>query len=222
MRLIDSYSELIVYTGYLLRSFSDQHIDYDVVRQKYLKLIDRSQQLSEDYGFSMKMWRDGFFPVCAWIDEQILCSQWQERLRWQKDQYQKKYFKTITAGRDFYHRLEQLPKDEKAVREVYEYCLAFGFRGTYYDPLDSRKIEEIQLTNLKTLMDTLDVEIPEELFPEVYEMIEFEKKKERFAWLGSPGFFVFLLLISLVVIFSTYFIYDYILSTRILSHFGVE
>ncbi|MFC1850646.1 DotU family type IV/VI secretion system protein, partial [candidate division CSSED10-310 bacterium] len=138
MRLIDCYAELLAYTGYFLKSLEKSAPEYEHILKNYQALINRSQHMSEAADFSMKMWRDGFFPICSWIDESIMCSAWPGKDTWQRSQLQKTYFKTTTAGREFYSKLERLSKEETEVQEVYEYCLALGFRGMHYNPLDNR------------------------------------------------------------------------------------
>jgi type VI secretion system protein ImpK len=222
MRLIDCYAEILTYTEYLLKQRPVGSSDYETVFKQFQKLITRSQHLGESNDFSSKMWRDGFFAVSAWIDERILCSDWAGRDTWQRNQLQRFYYKTTTAGRDFFDRLEHLADTEIEVREVYEYCLALGFRGMYFHPVDHRKLEEIQMTNLQALTDNLDLEVPDELFPVAYQPKEGESTKRRSKWKKTLGFPTGALIVSLIIIFSTYFIFKYVLDNLLLRHFGVE
>jgi len=222
MQLIDCYTELLAYTGLFLGNLGHKQPEFQTVSNNYKLLVSRSQQFGETAQFSVKLWRDGFFAICAWIDESILCSSWAHTATWRKEQLQKQYFKTTTAGKDFFERLGLLPKEETEVRGVYEYCLALGFRGIYYNPLDKQRLEEIQLTNLQSLLDNLELELPEALFPDIYAFEAEGKRRKWFKWSKVPNFLLTFLLISIVFMGSTYFVFRYILNSLLISHFGVE
>ncbi len=217
MRLIDCFAELITYTNYFLKGLKDSHPSFEDIKKNYQMLISRSMDAARSAGFTNEKWQEGFFPVCAWIDETILCSQWSEKEQWVSNQLQKDYFNTTNAGEEFYIRLENLEDEAKDVREVYEFCLVMGFKGKYYQASDIGRLEDIRYTNLKRITDNVDLVIPEALFPDAYEADNLLVKRKR--WRGVSGFTILVILFPILLFIAMYYFFDYELNRLICSYF---
>ena len=178
MRLVDCFFELFYYTLFI-KSLDFSQLTYKNVIKHYKDLFSRSLQTAKKAGFSQNTWGKGLFAVCAWIDEYILISSWSERAKWQRYPLQLFFFKTTNAGEDFFTRLEGLGPDEKSIREVYEYCLALGFKGRYYDSGTSGKLGEIKQANLRKFTENYKLVFPDITFPEAYALPGTERKKGR-------------------------------------------
>jgi hypothetical protein len=139
MHLVDCFIELFAYTRYFLRNLEVSPPAYDDTVQRYGQLLDRAEGYARDGGFSQHDCHLALFATCAWIDELILCSGWKERDTWQLNQLQRIYFGTNNAGEEFYQLLTGLDPADREVREVFEYCLALGFKGRYFHSGDARR-----------------------------------------------------------------------------------
>ncbi len=74
------------------------------------------------------------FALTALVDETIMLSEMAARDEWLSQPLQLRYFDEVTAGEEFYHRIDQLRMLRKsAPLEVYWLCLAFGFKGKFGD-----------------------------------------------------------------------------------------
>ncbi len=169
-KLVDCFMEIFSYTLYLLKDIKGGDLpDFEKVKEDYNHLFERSARMASQYGFSRVRWKKGCFPVCAFVDEKILCSSWSEKGRWLNYQLQRKFFNTTNAGEEFFQKMQKLGDDEKDVREVYSYCLAFGFTGRYYAPEDEERLQEIRTENfLKYFEEDEEVGLPETIFPRAY------------------------------------------------------
>ncbi len=194
-KLVDCFMEIFSYTLYLLREIEEGGSpDFDKVKEDYDKLFERSARRASSCGLSMVRWKKGCFPVCAFVDEKILCSSWKERTKWLNYQLQRKFFNTTNAGEEFFQKMESLSDEEKDVRKVYSYCLAFGFTGRYYSPKDQEKLQEIKAENfLKYFEDEEEISLPETIFPKAYSQ-KVSSKKTMFTFKSNVGILLFSLI----------------------------
>ena len=125
-------------------------------------------KLQKKAGYSEKEWGDSFFSVCSLIDETVLCSDWSDKAKWQQSPLQFVFFNTTNAGYEFYSRLSKLTKNDKKIIEVYDYCLNLGFKGRYFQPSDSSKINEIKESVCEMIYGGKNRNFPEIFFPEAY------------------------------------------------------
>ena len=167
MNLIDCFIELIAYVSYLIKSLPSEQPGYERVKADISELIANSQSHQISSGdFELAQ-----FAVFAWIDEVILSSQWQEKLKWQGDPLQRSYFQTVDAGELFFDKLNELEPQQLEVREVYYICLALGFSGRFCNPGDEFLLNQLKSSNLKLLsgnQETVEALKDKRLFPEAY------------------------------------------------------
>lgn len=222
MALVDCYAELITYTGYLLRNWRDKPCSYEEVSKNYQGLIARGEETASAAGFSRGQWTEALFPVCAWIDETILCSEWPERARWEHAQLQRAYFHTTNGGDEFFQRLEVMGENAGELREVYAYCLALGFKGSYYQNSDLEKLKEIRSRNLQGIGVDLTSLFPQALFPDAYEAAAGRKKRKRLRWRRLSPFAVSVFLLPIVIFAGLFMLYNKMLSDEVASYLGLE
>ncbi len=148
MRLVEYFFELFYYTTFL-KSLDFSQLPYENVAKRYKQLLSASLQSAKKAGRQERDWGMGLFPVCAWIDETVLCSDWQDKDKWLRNPLQLVFFKTMNAGEEFFSRLEGLDPASREVREVYDYCLTLGFRGRYFHPRDADALGEVVRANLR-------------------------------------------------------------------------
>ena len=162
--LLDHYTELVSYVLYLGRN-PFRVGDADGVAAIFEQLLARSRRRATDNGVADSRWRDGLYPVVAWIDEQLLHMEWPGKKEWVGRSLQRRLFQTTLAGRDFFIRLEKLADEDGELREVYDMCLALGFKGQYFQSEDSDRLVAIMNDNLGTNHQDLPLRLPEVLFP---------------------------------------------------------
>ncbi len=87
------------------------------------------------------------YALSALVDESILLSDLPLKDEWMGLPLQQLYFDDVSAGEEFYNRLEQLrlQRGERTVQvlEVYHLCLAFGFKGKYGTPKGKERLQVI-------------------------------------------------------------------------------
>jgi len=218
MRLVDCLMELITFTAYLVESSTVEHPPYEETRNKYRRLLERAEQYRSTAAVCDEDWKEALFAVCAWIDETILCSGWQERNNWQKEQLQRIYFHTVNAGEEFFLRLSKCAQGNKSVREVYDLCLFLGFKGRYFRPDDQAALDQIKSINLELVTENMDKSLPEELFPDAYSSVGHGRKRRiwvRYANMFSAAVFV-LPVLAFGVLF---YLYQSILNHIIAAYF---
>jgi type VI secretion system protein ImpK len=171
MRLSDCFVDLIAYMSYFLKSVAKRQPPYDKVRADVHRLLAQSQESVKRGLVSDEEYREAHFAVCAWVDEAILSSPWQEKAKWTREQLQRLHYQTTDAGEEFFERLNRLGPAQTGAREVYYLCLAMGFAGRYHNQGDEFLLEQLKTSNLKLLSgSSLGLPTLErgELFAEAY------------------------------------------------------
>lgn len=171
MRLSDCFIELIAYVAYFLKTVQENQPAFEQIRTDIERLMSEGRD-SIRYGeIPEGDYNMARFAICAWIDEAIMNSQWNEKIRWQREPLQRLYYQTTNAGEQFFDRLNAIGAHQNDVREVFYLCLAMGFMGRYGNESDRYLLEQLKTSNLKVLTGT-SVGIPSLekglLFPEAY------------------------------------------------------
>jgi type VI secretion system protein ImpK len=169
MHITEMFVDIIAYVVYFLKTSSKRQSPYDQVRAQILQLLSESQRRSAD--FPPEDYEQARFAICAWIDEAVMNSSWNEITTWQREPLQLKFYQTTNAGELFFERLNNLAVHQNDVREVYYLCLAMGFKGRYGNAEDKFLLDQLKTSNLKVLTGA-SIGIPSlkkaELFPEAY------------------------------------------------------
>jgi type VI secretion system protein ImpK len=205
MHLTDYFIELVAYVVYFRKTASIKQPQYEQVKADVLRLLSQSEQCVEKGNFTREDYDPARFAICAWVDETILSSTWDQKVKWQREQLQRIYYNTTEAGEEVFERLNNLGLHQREAREVYYLCLALGFKGRYCKQGDDFLLEQLKTSNLKFLMGS-SVGLPSlersDLFPESYPLeraqIEPQKRKLQFSILTIIGIAVPVLLFGLL------------------------
>lgn len=193
MNTTDRFSELMAYTLYFMKDTESNQPAYDSTYNEFTKLIINSREQVKDDPYLFQYWEKSLFAVCAWIDEQVLLSNWQNKELWQLNPLQNKYFKTRNAGEEFFEIMERLdPIADAPVIEVYNYCIKLGFKGKYFHPIPQTKLVESYASDdsASLLIDNVPM-----LFPRAYS--NQERKKRRRSVRLSSELILFLIALTL-------------------------
>ena len=218
MKLIDCFTELLAYTAYLAGPRQEgTTVSYDEALQRYEELCNRAKSYRAIAEPPEEEWKEGFFAVCALIDEMILCSEWEGRQRWLTSQFQHRFFNTTNAGEEFFTHLGSLGPEAARVREVYDHCLAMGFKGRYFRPDDKPQLEGITRSNLGFLRNRgLQEGIPY-IFPDAYGAEKRTKPKGR---LETIVFSIVVYVIPVAIFIALWFILNNILRGVFANYFN--
>ena len=140
MRLVGYFSEVIAYAiGLHQTKFTGQKMAE--VQIKFSQLFENTKKHCL-VSYAKAEYKEALFAFCAWLDEMVLCSLWQDKVAWKQQMLQKKYFNTTLAGEVFFEKLAAFSPGESDLLEVYFYCLKLGFKGKYHGPHDRVIINE--------------------------------------------------------------------------------
>ncbi len=185
MHLTDCFMELIAYVTYFQKTAAMKQPFYEQLKADILRLLTQSEDCLKKGLFSKEDYDQARFVICAWVDEVILGSSWNQKIQWQREQLQRLYYNTTEAGEEVFERLNTLGLHQRDVREVYYLCLALGFKGRFIHPGDEYLLEQLKTSNLKILIGS-SVGIPSleraELFSEAYPIksVEIGPQKRKF------------------------------------------
>jgi len=154
VRLIDHFTDLILYARQAVSRFDAEEIDYETVRNKIEYLLEEAVAAAEKDEFQASTIDSARFAVVGFIDELILCSKWINKSKWQRHSLQRKYYNTTNMGSEFYDKLNTLNKNgpDQYAREVFSLCLGLGFKGKYFSNDQRKDLEEIKGFNLSLLL----------------------------------------------------------------------
>ncbi len=171
MHLSDCFMETMAYVTYLLKTVESRQPAYEDVKSNIRRLLVESEAHLALGAFTRDDYDQARFAICAWVDEAILSSAWNQKSFWLKDQLQRLHYNTTAAGEEFFDRLTAIGLHQREVREVFYLCLALGFTGKYCHKNDEYQLEQIKTSNLKLLLGS-SVGLPSlertDLFPEAY------------------------------------------------------
>jgi type VI secretion system protein ImpK len=154
MRLSDQFIELLAYVSQLTKTAEGTQASFQQVRERVVQLLTRSERCVELGQVPREDFDMARFAVCAWVDEVLLSSAWEQKHLWLREQLQRVYFGTTDAGEEFFQRLNGLGLQQREVREVYYLCLALGFTGRFCEASDALQLEQLKNANLKLLSES--------------------------------------------------------------------
>lgn len=152
MQLIDCFMQLVGYVVSFREGVPEHQPDFEQVQADLRRLVAQSERLGLQAGVDPGDFDQARFMVCAWVDEAILASAWDQRQRWQREQLQRLHYNTTDAGVEAFERLNKLETHQREVREVYYLCLSLGFKGRFIREEDELLLDQLKTSNLKVLM----------------------------------------------------------------------
>jgi type IV/VI secretion system ImpK/VasF family protein len=170
-RLLDAFSAFFAFGLRLAaaRETGGAMTDPAAARQQAHALLDAARGAARAAGWSAARVESASFAAVAWFDELL------QRLAGvgdAGDALQSTLFNSSNAQTEFFHHLAALGPDDDAVREVYWYALALGFRGQYYfedaDTGEWAKLKRLHGQQLPTPPVELDALAWTRLTPQPY------------------------------------------------------
>lgn len=122
------------------------------------EMFDLFQRNARHSGYDNEKITQAKFALIAFLDETIICSEWEQKSEWLAEPLQLKLFNTFNAGEEFFTNirvLQQKTAANKDVLEIYYLCLVLGFKGKYQ--LQSPE-------NLRRIIDDLNLELHPDVF----------------------------------------------------------
>ena len=102
------------------------------LRQRLQTALDKMVGQGRAAGIAEQDLADMRYAVVAFLDEQILKSNWPGRNEWMRQPLQLVLFNQYTAGEHFFGRLRALLAENRVdALAAYQLCLSLGFRGQY-------------------------------------------------------------------------------------------
>lgn len=103
------------------------------LRQRLIGALERMVAEGRRLGVSDGDLAEARYALVAFIDEQVMRSDWQGRAEWMSQPLQLELYRENTAGENFFVRLRALLRSgtRPVAVEIYYLCLALGFSGAY-------------------------------------------------------------------------------------------
>jgi type VI secretion system protein ImpK len=103
------------------------------LRARILGVLEKMVAEGRSVGVQEHDIAEARYAIVAFIDEQILKSNWAGRTEWMSQPLQMVLYREYTAGENFFVRMRALLHDGRrpAALEAYYLCLALGFRGQF-------------------------------------------------------------------------------------------
>ncbi len=153
MHLVDCFVEVFSFVRVQLND-ENAGMSEPSFREKIDELFASKVHMALESGYQASHYDDAKFAVVAWIDEQILSSNLAFKESWRSRLLQTHYFNSVKGGQQFFEKLnllDQFDAFDMDVREVFFYCLAFGFHGKYYTDAGLTELAAIRKSNLQLL-----------------------------------------------------------------------
>lgn len=105
----------------------------DILTQRIAGVFEQMAEKARRFRIPDADVAEARYALCAFMDEQILRSEWSGRQDWMSQPLQLIYFNENTAGEGFFTRLEALEQQPARVHvlQIYYLCLTLGFQGQY-------------------------------------------------------------------------------------------
>ena len=103
------------------------------LQQRLMTLLDGIVAKGRTAGIPDVELAEARYALTAFMDEQILKSNWPGRAEWMNQPLQMQLYREYTAGENFFKRMTALMQrgTPSVALEVYYLCLTLGFRGAY-------------------------------------------------------------------------------------------
>lgn len=148
-----------------------QPVDAASLRAQLLASLDAFARQAAAHGYAPEEVEEARFALVAWADEMVQRTAWEGRDQWQFQLLQLQLFNTNRAGNEFFHHLARLRPEQNDAREVYVWCLAFGFEGQYQGhPAELRALLQQHVEMLRAAGRSEHVAGAAPLTPDAYDL----------------------------------------------------
>ncbi|MDN5842466.1 MAG: DotU family type IV/VI secretion system protein [Alcaligenaceae bacterium] len=184
--------------------FRQEGIDAQSAASQLQTGLDAACARAERDGCPPEYVQDALYATVAWIDELAMSFNWPGAAAWRLSPLQRHYFATTRAGVGFFDRLEALPPEANAVREVYALALVAGFQGQFAHRPPSELAQFRRELLERVAQDSEMAPIGQEhaLFPEAYAL----GKQSNLRGTG-PSISAFLLIVVPLLILLALYVY---------------
>jgi type VI secretion system protein ImpK len=108
--------------------------DSDALTHRIEEMLERIEERLRVAGLAQSDVLDVVFALVAFLDESVVCSEWEYKSEWRSSPMQFRRFGRDDAGEEFFARLNSI-RGERIVRTdvllIYYLCLTLGFKGRY-------------------------------------------------------------------------------------------
>ena len=169
-RLLDGFTALFSFGLELDASLAAGRVarPAGAARREALALLEAARSKAAAQGHDATRVESASFAVAAWFDEILARLPGAD----EATSLQLALFNSSNAHSEFFHHLAALGADDDAVREVYWYALANGFKGQYYfetgDDGELEKLKTLHGLQLHTAPLDLETLADERLTPQPY------------------------------------------------------
>jgi type VI secretion system protein ImpK len=114
------------------------------LRQRLIGALERMVNDGRRMGIADADLAEARYALVAFIDEQVMRSDWAGRAEWMARPLQLELYRENTAGENFFVRLRALLRagDRPVAVEIYYLCLVLGFQGAYRDGGEPQALEK--------------------------------------------------------------------------------
>lgn len=171
LTLTDLATPVFGYAAILPRDVMGVHPGYQQFRNDVLAALSRIENEGPEHGIEREDARAAVYGLALFVDEQVADSEWSGKSQWAMEPLNVVLLNDPQGGINFFARLDGFGDRQRAVKEIYLTCLAFGFRGQYAELDPAQQVERIGEIRRRIVrgihpqpLDQQDV-----LFPEAYE-----------------------------------------------------
>lgn len=113
------------------------------LQQRLINALDGMMAKGKSAGVPDEDLAEARYALTAFLDEQILKSNWPGRVEWMNQPLQMMLFREYTAGENFFARMTGLMQraTPSSALLIFYLCLALGFRGAYGVSGDLRTLQ---------------------------------------------------------------------------------
>jgi type IV/VI secretion system ImpK/VasF family protein len=143
----------------------------DALRGELLAALDAFTRTAAAHGYRPDQVEEARFALVAWMDEMVQRTAWEGRDQWYRQLLQLQLFNTNRAGNEFFDHLARLRPEQNDARELYVWCLAFGFEGQYQGhPAELRALLQHHVEMLRAAGRAQSVATGDPVTPAAYEL----------------------------------------------------
>jgi type VI secretion system protein ImpK len=206
--------KLLAYTVELREWREETPPSFNDVQSDVETMLAEAEQLRRQGGFKTTDYEMAKFAVCAFVDETIMLSNWEERMTWLP--LQRRVFNTTSAGEEFFNILDELPITSNEIREVFAVCLSLGFTGRYFAERDKQILDGVKAVTLTTVLPEEEESWENDLLPEAYP--DGHGAVRNLLW-GRLNRWTILLMVLPPALFITLFVFYRFLLGRVIFDF---